>query len=629
MSVSQDNYISRQIISFFRRNTGANDGYNETLNIGATGPYCDEKDENKFYAGMMDPLTIQLKRIADVIEYKYPTDIAENKYAYCKYTGPTGKNGDVCLIGNTGPTGRDGEMGLMGDTGPRGRDGEMGLMGDTGPRGRDGEMGLMGDTGPRGRDGEMGLMGDTGPRGRDGEMGLMGDTGPTGKQGEMGLMGDTGPRGRDGEMGLMGDTGPSGRDGQMGLIGPTGPAGINGRSGSAGPIGKIGPTGATGASPWLLRDNNSYFTSGNVGIGTSDPSALLTLSSDKSGIILLNGGEEKSRPIEAGIVSNEIMGLSSMDSNKGQLRLSAGGATHAIEKTYIDMYGYDQRYIAFGTVGTEQMRIDSNGFIGIGIKQPKCRLHLASSSSTIYAESYASMSSEEFVASSDVLDFQNTTVYTEGSIVCNGRIASVVFHSFSDKRIKKNVLPFNRDAIDIVNRLEIVSYDHIDSKKKSIGAGVIAQEVEQVFPECITKNNEIVPNIYAMCRHIENLENIDIFVDIFVEGNDDILSAKRVSLKIGRRRENCEIDIVSDIISVVFDKGYIITVSKWKNYMNTDELFVYGTDVSDFRMVDKEMISMVSVKAIQQLSRENQELKTRLLLQEKRIARLEELFKNL
>ena len=103
MSVSQDNYISRQIISFFRRNTGANDGYNETLNIGATGPYCDEKDENKFYAGMMDPLTIQLKRIADVIEYKYPTDIAENKYAYCKYTGPTGKNGDMCLIGNTGP----------------------------------------------------------------------------------------------------------------------------------------------------------------------------------------------------------------------------------------------------------------------------------------------------------------------------------------------------------------------------------------------------------------------------------------------------------------------------------------------------------------------------------------------
>ena len=606
MSVSQDNYISRQIISFFRRNTGTNDVYNDPgINIGATGPLC--KDDI-CSSDTMSGLTTQLKRIADFIEDKYPID-----------AGPTGQVGERGLIGDTGPAGKDGEMGLIGDTGPAG---ERGLIGDTGPTGQVGEMGLLGDTGPTGKHGEMGLIGDTGPTGTDGEMGLIGDTGPTGRDGQMGLIGDTGPTGKDGQMGLIGDTGPTGK------IGPTG---SNGRSGSAGPTGKIGPTGATGASPWILQDNNAYFASGNVGIGSSStPAALLTLTSDTSGIILMNGAAEQPRPITAGMVSNEIMGLSSMDSDTGQLRLSAGGASHAIEKTYIDMYGYDQRYIAFGTVGTEQMRIDSSGFIGVGVSQPKCRLHLASSSSTIYAESYASMSSEDFVASSDVLDFQNTTVYTEGSIVCNGRIASIVFHSFSDKRIKKNVLPFNRNAIDIVNLLEIVSYDHIDTKKKSIGAGVIAQDVEQVFPECITKNNEIVPNIYAMCRHSENnIQNVDIFVDIFVEGNDDILSAKRVSLKIGRRRENCEIEIVSDIISVAFDKGYIITVSKWKNYMNTDEVFVYGTDVSDFRMVDKEMISMVSVKAIQQLSRENQELKTSLSLQEKRIARLEELIKNL
>ena len=611
MSVSQDNYISRQIISFFRRNTGTNDVYNDPgINIGATGPLCKEIDDLKCPSDTMSGLTTQLKRIADVIEHKYPTHID---------AGPTGQAGERGLIGDTGPSGKNGEMGLLGDTGPSG---ERGLIGDTGPTGQSGDMGLLGDTGPTGKHGEMGLIGDTGPTGTDGKMGLIGDTGPTGTDGKMGLIGDTGPTGKDGQMGLIGDTGPTGK------IGPTG---SNGRSGSAGPTGKIGPTGATGASPWVLKDNNAYFASGNVGIGSSStPAALLTLTSDTSGIILMNGASEQPRPITAGMVSNEIMGLSSMDSDTGQLRLSAGGASHAIEKTYIDMYGYDQRYIAFGTVGTEQMRIDSSGFIGVGVSQPKCRLHLASSSSTIYAESYASMSSEEYVVSSDVLDFQNTTVYTEGSIVCSGRIASIVYHSFSDKRIKKNVLPFNRNAIDIVNLLEIVSYDHIDTKKKSIGAGVIAQDVEQVFPECITKNNEIVPNIYAMCRHSENnIQNVDIFVDIFVEGNDDILSAKRVSLKIGRRRENCEIEIVSDIISVAFDKGYIITVSKWKNYMNTDEVFVYGTDVSDFRMVDKEMISMVSVKAIQQLSRENQELKTSLSLQEKRIARLEELFNNL
>ena len=571
MNVSQDNYYSRQII------------------------YFDKTNGN---------IALQ------------PTILSRYEYGYTGPTGEMGPQGDS-IIGDTGPMGPPGPMGPAGPPGRFIDSTGYNIVGDTGPPGKDGQMGPMG---PPGKDGEVGPKGDTGPMGKDGEMGPIGYTGEMGPQGDS-IIGDTGPPGKGG------DTGPPGKDGEVGPQGYTGPMGQDGIPGKDGEMGPIGYTGPTGGSPWILQDNNAYFTSGNVSIGSSSkPSALLTLTSDTSGIILLNGEAEQPRTISAGMVSNEIMGLSSMDSDKGQLRLSAGGATNVTEKTYIDMYGYDQRYIAFGTVGTEQMRIESNGFVGVGVTHPKCRLHLASSSTTIYAQSYASMANEGFVVGSDAVDFQNTTIYTDGGIVCNGRVASIVFNSFSDRRIKKNVLPFNRDAIDIVNQLEIVSYDHIDSKKKSIGAGVIAQDVERVFPECITKNNEIVPNIYAMCRYIENLENIDIFVD---SHDTDILSAKRVSLKIGRRRENCEMEIVSDIISVVFDKGYIMTVSKWKNYMNTDEVFVYGTDVSDFRMVDKEMISMVSVKAIQQLTRENQELKTSLSLQEKRIARLEELFKNL
>lgn len=297
------------------------------------------------------------------------------------------------------------------------------------------------------------------------------------------------------------------------------------------------------------------------------------------------------------------------------------------------MYGYDQRYIAFGTVGTEQMRIDSNGFIGVGVTEPKCRLHLASSSTTIYADSYVSMANSGLVAG-DGDTFGNTTIYTDGGIVCNGRVASIVFNSFSDMRIKKNVVPFERDAIEIVNGLEIVSYDHIDDKKKSIGAGVIAQDVERVFPECITKNDEIVPNIYTICRHVENTKNAG-DVDIFVKDGGynnkrmiDILSASRVSLKIGKKGDDCELDVVADIISTIGHNEYTITVSKWSNYDAADEVFVYGTNVKDFRMVDKEMISMVSVKAIQQLSKENRELKSVLSAQEKRIARLEELLLN-
>lgn len=125
-------------------------------------------------------------------------------------------------------------------------------------------------------------------------------------------------------------------------------------------------------------------SSNKMGIGTTDPLGKLTIkgiADATSAIVMLNGsGNGQTRAITGGVVSNEIIGLSdtftSANGNAtdaGQLRLSAGGGTNAGTKAYIDMYGYAGNppelghYIAMGTRGTERVRIDQNGNVGVGV----------------------------------------------------------------------------------------------------------------------------------------------------------------------------------------------------------------------------------------------------------------------
>jgi hypothetical protein len=73
-------------------------------------------------------------------------------------------------------------------------------------------------------------------------------------------------------------------------------------------------------------------------------------------------------------------------------------------------------------------------------------------------------------------------LYVTGNIYATGNITA-----YSDERIKENinVVP---NALDAVDAIRGVTYTRTDTKEDSVG--VIAQEVEALFPELITENNE-------------------------------------------------------------------------------------------------------------------------------------------
>jgi hypothetical protein len=153
--------------------------------------------------------------------------------------------------------------------------GPQGIQGDTGPQGP------QGPTGAAGAQGASGPIGPTGAAGAQGASGPIGPTGAAGAQGASGPIGPTGATGAQGASGPIGPTGATGAQGASGPIGPTGATGAQGASGPIGPTGATGPQGLAGDSHWQLdKFLNTFYNSGNVGIGTSNPQSKLSVGGD-------------------------------------------------------------------------------------------------------------------------------------------------------------------------------------------------------------------------------------------------------------------------------------------------------------------------------------------------------------
>ena len=76
-------------------------------------------------------------------------------------------------------------------------------------------------------------------------------------------------------------------------------------------------------------------------------------------------------------------------------------------------------------------------------------------------------------------------------VVGSGGIYAASFHESSDARWKKNIRPFTEPVFDKLNGLEICSYDWIDETKgSSVVAGIIAQNLQTVFPDLITTDDD-------------------------------------------------------------------------------------------------------------------------------------------
>jgi trimeric autotransporter adhesin len=232
-------------------------------------------------------------------------------------------------------------------------------------------------------------------------------------------------------------------------------------------------TNGGGASDTDPTERMRIDSSGNVGIGTSAPSALLNIAHPSHGIAL--GYEGDTLPATAGMYT-------SSSTNFGQ----AYGSLVIQSRT--DYAGYST--IFRGNSG-EQMRIDSSGNVNIGVSSA-----ISTSANTADGFTFSESGGYAWLSVSDtggiyvqrqndnsVFSFYRTTANV-GSISVTA--SATAYNTSSDARLKD--VTGEARGLEVINELNPVAYNwKADGKADE---GLIAQEVLNIVPNAVSGSEE-------------------------------------------------------------------------------------------------------------------------------------------
>ena len=236
--------------------------------------------------------------------------------------------------------------------------------------------------------------------------------------------------------------------------------------------------------------------------------------------------------------------------------------------------------INFMIGSSSKFKVANNGYIGIGTANPTVPVDIAGSAfvSTTGASAYFTTGNTALTLGSNVGWF--TSLRTSSGIIAGDGVLST-----SDARAKN--IRGRSDAAADLNKLlgiEVTDFVFKDIVEKGDRPHkkVIAQQVEKVYPESVRHTTDVVPDIYRKAP----------IKDGWIELATDLKAGDRVRLI----TENGHRDIheVLEVRKGGFRTDFV---------ENVGQVFVYGREVKDFRVVDYEAIAMLNVSATQELNR--------------------------
>ena len=264
------------------------------------------------------------------------------------------------------------------------------------------------------------------------------------------------------------------------------------------------------------------------------------------------------------------------------------------------------------TTTIERVTIAPNGYVGIGTNAPVVPLEVFGNTN------YANSASSRYFAPMSTSLVDQTFDYGAVSIRASNYILGAGIAAVSDARIKQVIGRSDAAAdLGLIDRIEVVDYTFRDTLAQGSGRQkkVVAQQVEQVYPQAVTKTTGVVPDIFTRAPQ----------KDGWIMLATDLKPGERVRLMTAQGD-----DAVHEVLEVA--PGRFRT----SDTTATSQVFVYGREVRDFRAVDYEALAMLNVSATQELhrrleaqGRENAALKAQNATLESRLAALEAALKAL
>ena len=183
------------------------------------------------------------------------------------------------------------------------------------------------------------------------------------------------------------------------------------------------------------------------------------------------------------------------------------------------------------------------------------------------------------------------------SIKCNGGVWTTNYYGFlasSDNRIKTNIVdvPDNL-ALEQLRSIPCRYYEYIDKIERGSDKtiGFIAQEVRAVMPMAVSKQKEIIPNVYKIINCIWTSNG-----DKFNMSSTDLSNVNGVKYKFYVTNES----IGSDEKEIILTGNSDNTFTFDTQYTN---VFCYGSEVEDFHTLDKIKLFTLNFSATQELDR--------------------------
>jgi hypothetical protein len=193
----------------------------------------------------------------------------------------------------------------------------------------------------------------------------------------------------------------------------------------------------------------------------------------------------------------------------------------------------------------------------------------------------------------------------------NGIWASI-FYATSDQRIKKEITEINDDcALQVVRRIKPVTYKYIDQVNRhgETEYGFIAQDIKQVLPHAVKTEADFIPNVYDLAD-FSTLTQSTSLVTLRTKQLEGIQVNDRIKIIDLREKACIQTILETGISSMIVDANlenyvseYDFTEEDINNNIQKNTIFVYGKQVDDVNVLDKNAIFSVGIAAMQEIDR--------------------------